>query len=310
MPVDVAVSEPVDDIRVSGNADAGDPLPAVVADQIPASDAPDPEPDPASEAGKQLAKKKGSLQGRIDDLTREKHDSKREAEAAKAELAALRAELQSLKQPKAEPAVDPSKPKRDDFIAKIGTEYQTYEQAQDAYDDARDEWRATVSDKSQRERASKDAEAAAWRSAQDRITAFKADHPDYDEVVGKVMIPPGPGAEQLLAHLTFSEAGAALAYDLAKHQPDELSRLASLPPVLVVEALGEHKASLKLRAAAAPSGPVATTPAYKPATPPIKPVVGSPVTSDDEGDPDDLSEAAVNSHFKRENAKILKRRRG
>jgi hypothetical protein len=78
------------------------------------------DPDPASEAGKALAKKKGSLQGRIDELTREKHQTASEAAAAKAEAAALKAELAALKagktEPKAEPVaatVDPNDPKPD-----------------------------------------------------------------------------------------------------------------------------------------------------------------------------------------------------
>lgn len=321
MAGETAVEAPAsDDITVSGNADAGfaPPPPAVPAADVEEPAEPD-EPaeavaaDAASEAGKQLAKKKVRLQDRIDELNWEKHASKREADAAKAEAAALRKELEALKSTAPAPAApkpaEDGKPNREAFTSQIGTTYATYEAAQDAYDDARDAWREKQAEQRQQAKRASDSVADAYAAATKRIDAFRKEHTDYDDVVKDVQVPPGPGRQQLFDHLTFSESGVALAYHLAKFQPDELSRLASLPPAYVVEALGELKASLKLRPTGAPTGPPAASPAFTPAKPPIKPVGSSPVTSDDVGDPDDLSESGISAHIKRENAKDLKRRR-
>lgn len=309
--------EVMDDITVSGTDDAPPPPPvaaAPVAEPTPEAEDAAKEPDPASEAGKALAKKRGSLQERINELTREKHESKREAEAARAEVTALRRELDALRKP-AEPAKEPAdktaryytRPKPQ--ASEIGTTYADW----DAYNEDLQDWKLDERDAKKAEDARRAADERTSRdvldAAQKRIDAFKKDHPDYDEVVAAAMIPPGAiGASTLIAHLNHSEFGPQLAYELAKDRA-ELARIVSLPPAYVVEALGELKATIKTRTAAAPSGPAPKAQDYKPANPPIKPVGSSPVTSDDEGDPDDLSEAAVNAHIRRENARDAQRRR-
>jgi hypothetical protein len=87
---------------------------------------------------------------------------------------------------------------------------------------------------------------------------------------------------------------------------DVYQRIAALHPLKQGVALGE----IVGRLAAAKTG--TPRPSVKPhvistASPPIKPPVASSLTSDDElDDADDLSEAAVNRHIRRENARMLK----
>jgi hypothetical protein len=70
--------------------ETGEPVEAVAAEPVkpaePAAKAADP--DPASEAGKELAKQKGSLQARIDELTRKNGESERQYRQREAELLA------------------------------------------------------------------------------------------------------------------------------------------------------------------------------------------------------------------------------
>src|SRR5688500_304822 len=94
---DFAAMESIAEYRKVRETVDAEPEPVKAAEPVEAKLEPVAEPDPASEAGKALAGKKKSLQARIDEITREKHDTARERDAAKAETAALRAELAALK---------------------------------------------------------------------------------------------------------------------------------------------------------------------------------------------------------------------
>lgn len=324
----MAGEQVLDDITVSGVDDA----PAIAADVAvsdPAEDVEavaDSEESEATKAAKTLAAqrkkndpakdpvaKKLSIQAQIDADTRRKHDAKREADIEAARLETLRQERQRLERP--EPRQEPVQQAPDFYtrpkptVHEIGTKYSDW----DAYNDDLQDWKLDERDAKKAHEAHNAAQQSYHRDvltkADERIAAFKADHPDYDAVVNSAMIPRGAvSARAVIDHLNHSEFGAHLAYELG-NDPAELARIASLPPGYAIAALGRLEAKIEMRTAAADAGPAPKTRAYTPAKPPIKPVGSSPVTSDDEGDPDDLSEAAVNAHIRRENAKDFQRRR-
>ncbi len=312
-----------DDITVSGNADEGDTAPSAAPVEEPevVEAIAEPEESEATKAAKTLAAqrkkndpavKKQSIQAQIDAETKRKHDAKREADVEEARLAEVRQRREALERPAAktvEPEKAPEyytrpKPKVDE----IGTKYDSYE----AYTEDLTDWKFDEREaKRDQERTKADTQRfqqEAATKAQERVTAFKAAHDDYDDVVSKAFVPAGaPAGDSIGLHLFHSEFGPQLAYELATH-PAELARIAGLAPAFAIAALGRLEHTIEMRTAAADSGPAPTTPDYKPAKPPIKPVVSSPVTSSDDGDPDDLSEAGINAHIKRENARDLKRR--
>jgi len=268
---------------------------------------PEPTPDaaagtepatPESEAGRTLAAKRKTLEGRkqsiqseIDALIAQKHTTKRETEAARAELEQLRAERAAIQRERealkarqpAKPTADeqpagPVKPKLEDF--------ETLEQ----YTEAVGEWslaraQAALEQRFEAERQ-RIAEAEGQRAQQQlyaqhqtRVEQARVKHPDFDTVLAaQADMRTSPAID---AHIVSSDFGGELLYYLATH-PDDCDRIAALPfgPALV--ALGR----LEERLAAAPSGParVVTTSTAKP---PIKPVGSSPAPVTDE-DPDDL----------------------
>lgn len=263
-----------DDFVVTSNS----PVETLVAESVapvtdPDDDAPAQEPDPASDAGKALAKKRGSLQTRINELTRERHETRREADAARAEVAALRLQLEQMQRPaQAEPSYVPQdgKPTADQF---------------DNYDDFVEAKAVWAVEQRLREQQQREYQAQQQRQQHElqssvaaRIDAFRAEHPDYDEVVNSIGLPDTAAAGAILAHLQHSDFGPALAYELGKN-PAEMTRLASLAPGFAVAALGRLEAQIESRTAAAHSGPV-QTPAITKAKPPIKPVGGSPSVDD------------------------------
>jgi hypothetical protein len=302
-----------DDFTVSGEEHVDPPVPTSAAGQTEESDiasvdagdgAGDDEESAASEAGRTLAQtknrreqKKLSIQTEIDHLQRQKGDHQREIQQLEARKAQIQRELESA-QPakKSEPA---GKPRMKDYEAKVGTEYEDYASAIEAWGEASAEWREKERDAKQRQTS----DEQQWREtaavAQKRIDAFKAEHPDYDEVLQGVELPNGPTTFAIMRHLQHSELGPALAYEMGT-QKDELDRIAGLSPELAIAALGKLEGKIEARLESAKSGPVQTT--IKKPQPPIKPVGSSAVASDAE-DTDDLSPQAVDRYIARQNAK-------
>jgi hypothetical protein len=296
--VSSTVPEPVDEPTTPA-----EPVDALAETDDEHVDSEQPEPDASSDAGKALAKKKGSLQARINELTREKHATRREADAARAEAAAMRQRLEALERGgQAQPPSGQQAPRGD--AEPSPEQFDTY----DAYVKAQAKWevRQELQAEQLRQRAFAEERAAesVMTEAQKRIDAFRTDHPDYDDVVNAVFLPATPAAEVIVAHLRHADVGPALAYELGQ-RPEELARIASLPPAFAIAALGKLEGQIESRAAAAQSGP-ALTPNVTKAKPPIKPVGGSPVTSDDGEVSDDLS---PDEHIKRMNARDRARRR-
>lgn len=119
------------------------------------------------------------------------------------------------------------------------------------------------------------------------IAAGRAAHADFDAVMTaaeEAGISFAANPALMDAILSDQDFGPELAYHLAAH-PDEARRLASLSPF----AAARESQVLLSRFAAAHSGPAATpVPETSKAKPPIKPVVGGPVVTDEPPDPDDV----------------------
>lgn len=306
------MSEPVtDDVMVSGEP-VTPPAPVVqaavavaepVTEAIDAPEGDEPASDAAaSAASKVLTEKKKTYKQRIDEITWQKHEAERRAQALEAQL------RERTPAPAATDAPDPNEPHPRQFIDQIGAKFESYEDAMHAYNKAFRKWERDADAQTQQQTAAARSQHEVLTKAQERIDAFKQKQPDFNPGIVASLIPANAvSGPAILDHFYHSELGPELAHALTL-DPAELARIASLPYGFAIAALGRLEGKLEQGAAAAPTGS-APAPAYKPANPPIKPVVGSPVTSDDDGDPDDLSEAAVNAYVRRENRKDSERRR-
>lgn len=236
------------------------------------------EPDAASEAGKKLAAKRGSLQTRIDELTREKHQTASEAATAKAEAAALKAELAALKagkpaesKPDAKPAVveDPNDPRPAE------KDYEDYAE----FIEARAAWRARQEIKAERARAATDDQATAREtaraSAMDRGAKAYADFGEkvkaYEDAGGLY----SPAAQQVILQ---HELGAEFAYALVT-DPAIAARVngAESHNAAMLEA-GAVLAEIRAAKKAAEKPEPKPKPVSK-APPPVEPVIGETAAS-------------------------------
>lgn len=260
-------------------------------------------------------------QQRIDKAVAKQREAERELQAAKDRAAALEAQIRAQSQPA--PRSTPLEPTRPVAEASGNDPEPTIEQfakSADPYTDhlkawnrwaARQEVRAEHAKQRQvgeRQRAHQVYQTRTARMTE-KLEAYKKDHPDYTEKIRAA----APLIDRYLLFSTPDAIGTPLG-DLvldsdnppqlvvwfAEHQQD-LQRIATLHPLLQAKALGE----IEGRIAAANERPSATPRAISSANPPIKPPVGSPVVSASEGedDADDLSEAALNAHIRRENSR-------
>jgi hypothetical protein len=258
------------------------------------------EPDPASEAGKELAKKRGSLQARIDAIAAEREAERARAASMAARLAAAEAELARVRQPaEGKPATKPAdeaEPKFEDF--------ETFEK----WDAARVEWRAkqvVSAELAKRDQAAQ--QAATQQHVAQRLAAFGERAQKYAEgregYLAKVqpLCDAIPIESPLGVVIADSEVGPAIAEHYADHV-GELQRLGSLPPALQFRELWRLEA--KLEASAKPvEEPAKPAPKVVSKAPePVKPVTGAPagVTPD----PDDIDSLA---DFRRHKKALLER---
>lgn len=266
------------DTSEAGTPPAGEPAAgasgAKTKAAAPAATTEPAEPDPASEAGKQLAKRRQSMQYRIDQVTWEKHEAKRKADALEAELAAL-------KNPAAaKPPTDPARPTLKSFIDRIGTDFDTYEDAVDAHAEALTDYKLAV-----RDRASSAAQFSHARETALHQTSTRgaAEHADFDAVLGQFaaeggrLAPSTPAEAQgplgdleqvILGH----PKGHSVAYHVAK-DPELRAQLLGAPTRMVfMEVMGELLTRLK----GAPTGSPSTPAPVSRAKPPVQPAKGQP----------------------------------
>lgn len=278
-----AVAEPVIE-------PAAEPVVAPVSEPAD-DDAPDDEA--VSEAGKTLAKGKKTARERIAELTWRQQQQSDRADRAEAELAALRKPTEPAK------PGDDGKPKLKAFTEKIGTTYETYEDATEAFTDALTDWKDTA-----RQQAS--TADAATRAYQDALHHSSlrgtAAHADFDAIMqsfvesGRMFT---PFMQQAI--LGDPDTGHELAYLLAT-DPASYQALASAPTLMAAtKVLGKLLTRFDgAPPSASPSKPAPLTRAQ----PPITPVGSSPQAADSgPADPDDLD-----AHILRENAREARER--
>jgi hypothetical protein len=277
--------EPVTAPAPVTDADPGD-------EASPAEAAPDEPETPAEERNadgtfKAKSPKKDSPEKRIAKVVYEREQARQEAVREREQREALAAELEALRKGQS-PAAASVVPAGEKPTLKVFTEsgrYETYEDAVEAYQEARDDWKeAQWRQKAEAQQAEETSQARqkAWM---ERQTAFTATTPDYQEVVGanSLWI-----SDAMIGAILESEHGPAVLYFLATH-PEEATQLAAEskdhPPstVPVMRRLLESKVASP--APAAPTGP-AKAASRSPVPAPISPVGAGPVVS--ETPPDQL----------------------
>jgi len=293
----------IEDIDLDA-ADPGDEDPALDTKPV----------DDASDAGKKLAAKKGSLQARIDAITKEKYDTQRERDEARQQADRLDRELQSMRAPKApekaEQRYTRAKPSED----AIGTQYESYG---DYVEDLTD-WKVEQRDAQRQEheqrasiqqRHEQYAETFAGRIAKAEETdpAFWSKmSPAVVNLRPSSALAPGesPTAMNAIADVIFtSDYSTDLMAHFSQHDRD-FQRLSTLPPNMLYRELGRLEARFH-RPEAAQSGPAPATPVSQ-APAPIKPV-GRAASS---GDPLELSDDLdVDDYIRRANARDKKQAR-
>ncbi len=248
----------------------------VVTETIPATPESAPEQTPTSEAvtesetGQERDEKgqfrpKKGVQDRIDELTREKHESAREA--------AYWRGIAEANKPKPVETVteDPAKPKPEQF--------QNY----DEFTEALKDWKIEQREQKRTERERAETTASTWNQ---RAQATRQTLPDFDAVLSSST---APMTKAMAETIQDSEKGPEVAYHLAKN-PAEAARIAQLSPFAAARELGKLEVSLS-----APKVQKTTT-APTPPTP-----IGSGRST--EGDPGKMSMddyiAWANSQMKR-----------
>lgn len=324
--IEVESSQPV---AVSATASPVQSLQADPGDEDPQESAP---VDDASEAGKKLQSKRGSLQARIDAITKEKYDTQRERDEARQELQSLRAELAARTSRTPE---TPSKPAAEGYYTRpeptedeVGTKYDSYgDFVKDHGRWVREEIRAEQADASQRQQMAQRHESHASRFVEKIAEAEAVDpafwskiSPDVANLRPSSAIDPRelqaaseaarqghPGAREFLAKTAVADMvfDSDVSTELMAHlsaNPSEFQRLSTLPPNVLFREMGRLEARFN-RPAAASAGPARVTPPVSQAAPPIKPV-GS-TASAPERDPlaDDLD---VDEHIRVMNARERK----
>jgi hypothetical protein len=230
---------------------------------------------------------------RIRELTRKL----REAEA---EVVKLRTPAASPGTAAASPSAEPvAKPSWKAFEEQIGEKYPDWGSAQDAYNDARDEYREQQAKKDSAssqlttaDTAAKDARKAVLEDYHARVTEFAKAHPDFQQkldAAGDLTLPP-----VLTEMLITADNGPDLVYHLATHPDvlDEIALLAVNLPVNEQSVALLHRRLTKVTAQAVNTGSVAGT--LKSLTPPRppNPVRTGPMNTGDDppGDESSLAE--------------------
>lgn len=205
--------------------------------EAPAAQEETPEPEPAPDSDPETPQEdedKGEkdkavkgVQKRIDELTKARREAERKAEEAERKLAEIQGSRPADKNAPANPTEPAGKPKIEDFP--------TIEAYYEALTDFKIEQREKAA-------AAKESASAAQKDWEERADSFKSQHADYDEAIDSVKIPNNSPSIKELSQAVFA-GGPELLYQLAK-APDEVARIAALPPIEALLALGEFKAKI------------------------------------------------------------------
>lgn len=305
-------SESAEEMRANfGLSEAAEPAAEEsTTDETPAEDdKPAPVADPPKIDNRTREGKKQSIQREIDTATAVKHAARREAEAETTRLAAVRAEIAQLEAqrqqqtqppvPRQAPQGDPA-PKLEDFknqpdpwAAHVSASArwearQEFGRQQQAF--AQSQARNTVAQQiatAEKSFIDRVAEKAPGKTTKERFDGFfaKLDPALKDLRPTHYLAQNEPiKAENVMAdEVIHSSDPSGLLLFLNDH-PDDHQRLLTLQPRDLVREIGKITARLE----AASTGPAPKSLIVSAAKPPLKPVGGSPVVSDDDADESDL----------------------
>lgn len=270
-------------------ADIPTPDPSTAVVETPAGETPDPakaeeqERADASDAGKVLAERRSKAKEREGSIQASINQLRYEAAEEERKIAALRAERERIAAEKpVELHAVAAKPQVADF-----TSYDDYVEALSDWKSEqkaaalRAEFKAETAAalKARDEKAQQGTVEQQWQQAQttasERRATFAASTPDFDPLMASIADDPQYAmSEDMLVHLTMSDVGPQLAYELAKMDAKDFRAIADLPLRPMLVKLGRLESTILSRQAAAPStGPSAVAPSKLPPPPP-KPVGG------------------------------------
>lgn len=282
---------------------------AAAADEKVEAEADPTPPEPKEKAETPSERRIRKIQESIADATRRKHEAKREADAEEARYAEAKKKREALEASPtpaaaAADAAAEQRPKLNDLNPDGTPKYANYEEwveaghvwtdtrAEKKIAEARAEIEATLTKKQIAQQRESTEHEAAIRVEQEalagydtQLSAFKAEHADFDavltsatETVAELVEDFGPDVLNVVDRFAIYDAenGPAINHYLASH-PDDLRRIVALPIPQQLAALGR----LDERLAPAKTKPAARTakPAISRAPAPIQPVGGSPTSS-------------------------------
>lgn len=245
-----ATAEPIQTFAEYKAERLAPPAPPVEPTPPPASaaeekEAPAVEPEVAEEEAETPppTKPKRSLEGRFSELTGRAKAAEARAAEAEARAAALEAKLAPPK------AKDDEEPQASAYT--------------DAFEYARDlsKWSTA---KALKERDEAQAKAAVQQSWNSRLTATKAEIPDFDEVLSSAS--DIAVSDVVRDSLVESEVGPKILYHLAQN-PDEAEKLNKLSPAAALRAIGRLEAKFEQAPAPAPAPKAPAPRAPQPVTP-------------------------------------------
>lgn len=215
--------------------------------------------------------KQGGVQRRIDKLTRERYELSGQNRELRERLAALE------RQQQAKPVAEQVRAEAEDPKPDPKTWTGTYEELTEALSRwaARQEHKA-LTEKRQREESEREQQERSQEVVeyyQEASTAFRAEHEDFNEVVGRIKMAQDV-AMPVQNAIMEDENGPQLAYFLG-HHPEVCDQLSELSPTKALVMLGRISAQLFPEEAEEDSPETVT----KPAPAPLRPVKKSSPTS-------------------------------
>lgn len=230
---------------------------------------PEPEPQPeAKEPEKQEERPPKSLSKKFDKLYREKKELEER-------LAAIEAKQAPQTEKKEEPAPVPTEvaAKFDTFDAWSEKQLAAGKSANiDDFLEARDAWKDARRAQQEEQNAAKAYEQEVESGYQKAVDTFKAEHEDWDEVVGEAEISIPVVAGNAIKQL---ENGPAVVYFLAQN-PKAAQKISEMPPVLAVAEVGRIAA--RLEKAPAEETPTNNTSIKNPDRQPVISKAPAPIT--------------------------------
>lgn len=294
--------------------------------ETPATEKPEQPAEPKAETVEPAKKPREDPRARVEQATAQAAQAKRERDEIRAERDRLKAELEAARrpapqqQPQQQPRQEPPQadaewkryrampeaPKIGDF-----SDFEDYQAAMGLFiADKRFEERSRQQAMYEHQTRIAQAEDQHAQSFRQKLTDFdlSAIDPRLTQTERSSALPPNvrPTFGNFLVEQIYrSEAPKELLTHFTAH-PEDVQRLATLHPTLVIREIGKLEARLAQPAAPMKTGTAAAPPISR-AKPPITPVTGSSQSAPAEGDEDADSES-VEKHISRWNALERKRK--